>query len=578
MSTLVLVLVSIIAVSIAAIAAIWVLQAYSVIPTVIPFPSIFGNDKAKTGDADKNTKSNATVKTPDVWSDWALGDCSKPCGTGTRTKTRSCLTPADGVSCKGETTTTENCNTNACVAGWGGWETTGACSSSCGPGTIKKKRTCLTPALGCAGDSEATEACNLAPCPIDGAWSDWKDATTCTKPCGGGEVTQSRTCTPPQNGGRPCADGPTTRTVACNPAPCPIDGVWSGWKDTTTCSQPCGGGQITQSRTCTAPQNGGKPCDGLNTRTIDCNTERCFSRMEINQNTLNIPIDLAEVILYDPTGNRISTVGMTVFTTTTYDNVDTYPGSNIFDQKEDTFLHTSSNAIQPQQVLIDFKKSIKIAFIDVVSRPGWGSVDGRATNLEIVLVTPSERKETLKLYRNMGNGLAKNRWRFALTPSGKYYWIILDDSTVPNTALESLGPDQINALRACEDDTRCYGVKKTPEGMFYSVGRGSPEGKFGHAYYLRSDDVNRVIGADLKSCTVPGTFSEDCLDVLWKSVGCKTNIKDAINTVPGKTWTSQLAWYNNNLSRDAIVGDMKQWAANASLGSEAGSIGKACKG
>ena len=45
--------------------------------------------------------------------------------------------------------------------------------------------------------------------------------------------------------------------------------VWSSWD---TCTQTCGGGTLSRSRTCDDPGNG---CDGNTTDVRDCNTQEC---------------------------------------------------------------------------------------------------------------------------------------------------------------------------------------------------------------------------------------------------------------------------------------------------------------
>ena len=46
------------------------------------------------------------------WSDWgAYGECSASCGTGSRTRTRTC----GGVDCSGEFTEKEDCNMEPCI-------------------------------------------------------------------------------------------------------------------------------------------------------------------------------------------------------------------------------------------------------------------------------------------------------------------------------------------------------------------------------------------------------------------------------------------------------------------------------
>ena len=49
------------------------------------------------------------------WSSW--GSCSKSCGTGSQSKSRSCNNPAPqhgGASCSGSSSATQNCNTHNC--------------------------------------------------------------------------------------------------------------------------------------------------------------------------------------------------------------------------------------------------------------------------------------------------------------------------------------------------------------------------------------------------------------------------------------------------------------------------------
>ena len=51
-----------------------------------------------------------------MWGDWVKGECSKTCGSGTRTKTRTEKVPQsnNGSPCQGSSTDTENCNTKPC--------------------------------------------------------------------------------------------------------------------------------------------------------------------------------------------------------------------------------------------------------------------------------------------------------------------------------------------------------------------------------------------------------------------------------------------------------------------------------
>lgn len=505
--------------------------------------------------ADKTADKTAEKK--DIWSDWTTGECSKTCGTGARTKTRTCITPADGVGCIGETTKTEPCNISPCDV-WSDW-VPGACSKECGTGTRTKTRTCVTPGDGvnCKGDTTKTEPCNTFPCAA--GWGAWVNGTCSTK-CGPGTIKRERVCVNPALG----CEGPAETSDECNLGPCPIDGVWSDWKSTGgACTQECGGGEITQTRTCTAPQNGGKPCEGPSERKIECNKERCFTKMEILQKTANIPIDLTEVNIYDASHTKIRPNGYYVTKSSNYPFAD-YPGSNLFDENEDTFMHTDSTPTTTQNVKIDFKRSIKIAYIDIVSRPGFVV---RANNLEIVLYKPSGATETLKMYPGMGGGPLKNRWGFALAPVSTYYWIVIEDMDFGNISkkLENPNtPDAFSALQECEKDAACSVVAKSSSTNSYIAGTEVSLNSFitsnGSTTFIRSDRVDKINTAQLNRCTVPGTFDDNCLDAMWKKVGCTTDLRTSMSSLPdGKSFDSQQKYWNERSQAD-VWNDMKTWS------------------
>jgi len=62
-----------------------------------------------------------------------------------------------------------------------------------------------------------------------------------------------------------------------------VDGGWTLWKNSTECSQSCGGGKIQLNRSCTnpLPQCGGAECMGINNKTVSCN-EQCCPGMRYN--------------------------------------------------------------------------------------------------------------------------------------------------------------------------------------------------------------------------------------------------------------------------------------------------------
>ena len=60
-----------------------------------------------------------------------------------------------------------------------------------------------------------------------------------------------------------------------------VDGGWSVYGPYGSCSRSCGGGVKTHSRTCTNPEPafGGKECQGPSTESTSCNTNPCKSKL-----------------------------------------------------------------------------------------------------------------------------------------------------------------------------------------------------------------------------------------------------------------------------------------------------------
>ncbi|XP_046585289.1 coadhesin-like, partial [Haliotis rubra] len=199
--------------------------------------------------------------------------------------------------------------------------------------SLSRTRTCTNPSPAnggstCPGSStdNPSQSCNTTPCPacktislqstkinfhfyklknyqhyfsetffssVDGAWATWTVASTgpCSQTCGGGQqsLSRTRTCTNPSpaNGGSTCPGSSTDNpSQSCNTTPCPVDGAWATWTVASTglCSQTCGGGQqsLSRTRTCTnpSPANGGSTCPGSSTDnpSQSCNTTPCPGR------------------------------------------------------------------------------------------------------------------------------------------------------------------------------------------------------------------------------------------------------------------------------------------------------------
>ncbi|XP_034329440.2 SCO-spondin isoform X1 [Magallana gigas] len=230
--------------------------------------------------------------TPPINGGWSgfgsYGSCSRSCGGGTKTRSRTCTNPAPqwgGDNCPGSSTSSQACNTHSCPinGGWSSWGGYGSCTVTCGGGTQQRSRTCTNPApqyggANCPSTSTSSQSCNTHNCPIDGQWTSWGSWGSCSVSCGGGSQSRSRSCTnpAPQYGGSACP-GSSSASQACNTHNCPINGGWTSWGSYGSCTVTCGGGTQQRSRTCTnpAPQYGGANCPWSSTSSQSCNTHNC---------------------------------------------------------------------------------------------------------------------------------------------------------------------------------------------------------------------------------------------------------------------------------------------------------------
>lgn len=249
------------------------------------------------------------VVIPLQWTAWSeFTPCSKTCGNGTQYRKRFCVLPTgklvqnDDYKCNGENLEFRNCYILPCPVngGWSRWTpwSEDNCKINCindtvGERPVKKRyRKCDSPepSMGgkpCLGANWEEQDCeNIPLCPVDGDWTEWGEWTDCTKSCGIGMTSRSRSCTNPypRNGGKHC-DGMYVDIKYCNMNPCPINGGWGSWTNWSPCSKTCGKGLQMRKRFCNNPEPvyGGKDCAGENIEYQECNMRNCIN---INRNWL----------------------------------------------------------------------------------------------------------------------------------------------------------------------------------------------------------------------------------------------------------------------------------------------------
>lgn len=178
------------------------------------------------------------------------------------------------------------------------WSAMTACDATCGGGTQKQFALILTPAQGTGTPCPAslvkeTHGCAPKACPVDckvSAW-EWKDEGKCSKTCGGGRKTKTRTIiteaseeSSDQLAGAACPPLEDDETI-CNNQPCPRDCQLTTWGDWGDCSKKCntdpddptnaGAGKQYRRRSITSlAYYGGAECGALVDEAV-CNEQAC---------------------------------------------------------------------------------------------------------------------------------------------------------------------------------------------------------------------------------------------------------------------------------------------------------------
>jgi ficolin len=241
--------------------------------------------------------------------------CTEPCGSGVQSRSRTVATqPANGgKTCPG-LQEKQNCNTHACPIHCqytlGVWS---ECSKSCGGGTQRKPMTVTVHAAhrGTACPEELQRVCNELTCPTPTptaaptaapSMSPTRAPTPESKCSGsdstvfptgkccdfstkrvrtGAQATSWRWCQDTFPTAAPTAaptDAPTaapTLAPTAAPTPAPVDCAVSAFRGYSACTEPCGGGVQSRSRTVAAQaRHGGSACPTLSEEQ-NCNTQPC---------------------------------------------------------------------------------------------------------------------------------------------------------------------------------------------------------------------------------------------------------------------------------------------------------------
>merc|ERR1719428_1383158 len=220
-----------------------------------------------------------------VLTDWKDdGDCSETCGAGMKMQRKSVdIAPSNGGKpCPGQLQRAVPCNEHPCPVDcvWGPWSGWNMCDEVCGPGLQKGVRHHAVIAehggKACEGPDKRERTCEIIPCPIDCAWSEWSDWASCDAVCGPGFQERARYHeTHAQYGGVPC-DGPNYEEQGCKIKDCPVDCEVTPWMLTGECTKLCGGGTEREEREIkVAAEAGGAECPSDLFRDVPCNTDPC---------------------------------------------------------------------------------------------------------------------------------------------------------------------------------------------------------------------------------------------------------------------------------------------------------------
>jgi len=189
--------------------------------------------------------------------------------------------PCFGKSSEEEDCTVVGCPVDCKWGSWSAWSPTVSCPSCGSESTLTRRREVEVNAehggLECEDKDLIVleKVCPTIACPRNCTYEEWSAWSFCTLSCGAGTKERNRDKKDVGTQGGTACPANHVETVNCNAQSCPVDCEVNEWSTWSHCSKDCGGGELTRTRSgVILNQHGGQACPSLN-ETLACNTDDC---------------------------------------------------------------------------------------------------------------------------------------------------------------------------------------------------------------------------------------------------------------------------------------------------------------
>ena len=246
---------------------------------------VYCGGKACIGQNQMNETCSSCCPSNCIWGQWQKWcHCSKSCNGGIQMRKRYIAKAEScGGVCPGVARYTRTCNMQCCPRDcvWENWNTWGHCfygeGKLCGKGNQtrlrKYKEVEQCGGKPCTGSGKEIKECSKC-CPKNCVMGEWGQWNQCSKTCGGGHQSRSRSVTEAASCGGTC-EGTLRSSQSCNKKCCPSNCVWAPWQNWCPCSKTCGGGVRTRKRKKLVTESCGGQCTGDSSYSKTCNTGCC---------------------------------------------------------------------------------------------------------------------------------------------------------------------------------------------------------------------------------------------------------------------------------------------------------------